>query len=177
MRYVTALALVAALASTLAARAAAPTPAPTSAPDKEDTTSTTAASLAKLLDKEKLTYQQDEDRLRRTYFFTDDRSQQVFLQPQSDVRDVGVVEIYSWVMEVKGNLTPALAKRLLEENGSQKLGYFGLEEVNGKTYVFAYHNLPTEGLTSKSLAATMISVAEMADEMEKEQLGEKSDEY
>ena len=145
--------------------------------DKEPATTVTAAALAKLLDKEKLTYQQDEDRLRRTYFFTDDRSQQVFLQPQSDVREVGVVEVYSWVMELKGNISPALAKRLLEENGSQKLGYFGIEEVDGKQYVFAYHNLPTEGLTSKSLAATMISVAEMADEMEKEQLGEKSDEF
>ena len=133
--------------------------------------------LAKLLDKEKLTYQQDDDKLRRTYSFTDGRSQQVFLQPQSDVREVGVVEIYSWVMEIKGNLTPALAKRLLEVNGEQKLGYFGVEEVEGKTYVFCYHNLPTEGLTSKALAATLISVAEMADEMEKEQLGASSDEY
>ena len=147
------------------------------AEEKEPATTVTAASLAKLLDKEKLTYQQDEDRIRRTYFFTDDRSQQIFLQPQSDVREVGVVEIYSWVMELKGNLSPALAKRLLEENGSQKLGYFGIEEVDGKQYIFCYHNLPTEGLTSKSLAATMISVAEMADEMEKEQLGEKSDEF
>lgn len=151
--------------------------APTVAAEDEPATTITTTALAKLLDKEKLTYQQDEDRLRRTYFFTDDRSQQVFLQPQSDVREVGVVEVYSWVMEIKGNPSPALTKRLLEENGSQKLGYFGIEEVDGKQYVFCYHNLPTEGLTSKSLAATMISVAEMADEMEKEQLGEKSDEF
>ena len=167
MRKLAAVVFAAALTLPLAAHAA----------EETETTSTTAESLAKLLDKEKLTYQQDEDRLRRTYFFTDDRSQQVFLQPQSDVREVGVVEVYSWVMEIKGNLTPALAKRLLEENGSQKLGYFGIEEVDGKQYVFCYHNLPTQGLTSKALAATMISVAEMADEMEKEQLGEKSDEF
>ena len=147
------------------------------AADDDEKTSATPAMLGKLLDKEKLTYQQDEDRLRRTYSFTDGRSQQVFLQPQSDIREVGVVEIYSWVMEVKGNLTPALAKRLLEVNGEQKLGYFGIEEVEKKTYVFCYHNLPTEGLTSKALAATLISVAEMADEMEKEQLGASSDEY
>jgi len=158
----------AALLATTAAQAA----------DKDDEkTSATPAMLAKLLDKEKLTYQQDDDKLRRTYSFTDGRSQQVFLQPQSDVREVGVVEIYSWVMEVKGNLTPALAKRLLEVNGEQKLGYFGIEEVEGKTYVFCYHNLPTEGLSSKALAAALISVAEMADEMEKEQLGASSDEY
>ena len=157
----------AALLATSAAQAA----------DDDDKTTATPAMLGKLLDKEKLTYQQDEDRLRRTYSFTDGRSQQVFLQPQSDTREVGIVEIYSWVMEIKGNLTPALAKRLLEVNGEQKLGYFGTEEVEGKTYVFCYHNLPTEGLTSKSLAAALISVAEMADEMEKEQLGEKSDEY
>lgn len=163
-----AFAFAAALLATTAAQAA----------DKEDEkTTTTPAMLAKLLDKEKLTYQQDDDRLRRTYSFTDGRSQQVFLQPQSDVREVGVVEIYSWVMEIKGNLTPALAKRLLEVNGEQKLGYFGIEEVEGKTYVFCYHNLPTEGLTSKALAAALISVAEMADEMEKEQLGASSDEY
>ena len=171
MRKLTAAFIATALLAGLGTFAAA------AAEEKEPSTSVTAATLGKLLDKEKLTYQQDEDRLRRTYFFTDDRSQQVFLQPQSDVREVGVVEVYSWVMEIKGNLTPALAKRLLEENGSQKLGYFGIEEVDGKQYVFCYHNLPTEGLTSKSLAATMISVAEMADEMEKEQLGEKSDEY
>ena len=157
----------AALLATSAAQAA----------DDDDKTTATPAMLGKLLDKEKLTYQQDEDRLRRTYSFTDGRSQQVFLQPQSDVREVGVVEIYSWVMELKGSVSPALAKRLLEENGSQKLGYFGIEEVDGKQYVFCYHNLPTAGLTSKSLAATMISIAEMADEMEKEQLGDKSDEY
>ena len=157
----------AALLATTAAQAA----------DKDEKTSATPAMLAKLLDKEKLTYQQDDDRLRRTYSFTDGRSQQVFLQPQSDVRDVGIVEVYSWVMEIKGNLTPALAKRLLEVNGEQKLGYFGIEEVEKKTYVFCYHNLPTEGLTSKSLAAALISVAEMADEMEKEQLGASSDEY
>ena len=147
------------------------------AADDDEKTSTTAEMLGKLLDKEKLSYQKDEDRLRRTYSFTDSRSQQVFLQPQSDMREVGIVEVYSWVMEVKGNLTPALAKRLLEVNGEQKLGYFGIEEVDGKTYVFCYHNLPTEGLTSKALAATLISVAEMADEMEKEQLGASSDEY
>jgi hypothetical protein len=170
MRQLTAI-VVAALTVSLAAFATA------AAGEEEPATTITAAALAKLLDKEKLTYQQEEDRLRRTYFFTDDRSQQVFLQPQSDVREVGVVEIYSWVMEVKGSLSPGLAKRLLEENGSQKLGYFGLEEVDGKQYVFCYHNLPTQGLTSKSLAATMISVAEMADEMEKEQLGASSDEY
>ena len=80
-------------------------------------------------------------------------------------------------MEVKGKITPALASRLLEVNGEQKLGYFGTEEVEGKTYVFCYHHLPPEGLTSKALAATLISVAEMADEMEKEQLGASSDEY
>ena len=169
IRPLTAFSLAAVLMLALAARVVA-------AEEKEETT-TTAGFLAKLLDKEKLTYQQEEDRLRRTYSFTDDRSQQVFLQPQSDVRDVGVVEIYSWVMEVKGNLTPALAKRLLEVNGEQKLGYFGMEEVEGKTYVFCYHNLPTEGLSSKALAAALISVAEMADEMEKEQLGASSDEY
>jgi hypothetical protein len=147
------------------------------ADDDDEKTSTTPAMLGKLLDKEKLTYQQDDDRLRRTYSFTDGRSQQVFLQPQSDMREVGIVEVYSWVMEIKGNLTPALAKRLLEVNGEQKLGYFGIEEVEEKTYVFCYHNLPTEGLTSKALAATLISIAEMADEMEKEQLGASSDEY
>ncbi|HXT52320.1 MAG TPA: YbjN domain-containing protein [Thermoanaerobaculia bacterium] len=157
----------AALLATSAAQAA----------DDDEKTTTTPAMLSKLLEKEKLTFQQDEDRLRRTYSFTDGRSQQVFLQPQSDMREVGIVEVYSWVMEVKGNLTPALAKRLLEVNGEQKLGYFGIEEVDGKTYVFCYHNLPTEGLTSKALAATLISVAEMADEMEKEQLGASSDEY
>jgi hypothetical protein len=163
-----AFAFAAALLATTAAQAA----------DKDDEkTTATPAMLGKLLDKEKLTYQQDDDRLRRTYSFTDGRSQQVFLQPQSDTRDVGIVEIYSWVMEIKGNLTPALAKRLLQVNGEQKLGYFGIEEVEGKTYVFCYHNLPTEGLTSKSLAAALISVAEMADEMEKEQLGASSDEY
>jgi len=165
------------LAAVLFAALLATTAAAQAADDDDDKTSTTPAMLTKLLDKEKLTYQQDEDRLRRTYSFTDGRSQQVFLQPQSDVREVGVVEIYSWVMEVKGNLTPALAKRLLEVNGEQKLGYFGIEEVEGKTYVFCYHNLPTEGLSSKALAAALISVAEMADEMEKEQLGASSDEY
>ena len=167
MRRFLAAVLFASLLATTAARAA----------DDDEKTSATPAMLAKLLDTEKLTYQQDEDRLRRTYSFTDGRSQQVFLQPQSDMREVGIVELYSWVMEVKGKITPALASRLLEVNGEQKLGYFGTEEVEGKTYVFCYHNLPTEGLTSKSLAATLISVAEMADEMEKEQLGASSDEY
>ena len=80
-RHVITLAL-AALLATAAAHAA----------EDEEKTSATPAMLAKLLDKEKLTYQQDEDRLRRTYSFTDGRSQQVFLQPQSDTREVGVVE-------------------------------------------------------------------------------------
>ena len=160
-----------AFAALLATSAAAQTA------EDDEKTSATPDMLGQLLDKEKLSFQKDEDRLRRTYSFTDGRSQQVFLQPQSDTREVGVVEIYSWVMEIKGNLTPALAKRLLEVNGEQKLGYFGTEEVEGKTYVFCYHNLPTEGLTSKSLAAAHISVAEIADEMEKEQLGASSDEY
>jgi len=167
MRYVAALALLATLAS----------PGIAAETEREPATSMTGNALAKLLDKENLSYNRDEERLRRTYSFTDGRSQQIFLQPMSDVRDVGVVEIYSWVMELKSGVPPALGKRLLEANGSQKLGYFGIEVVEGKSYVFCYHNLPTDGLSSKSLAAAMISVAEMADEMEKEQLGEKSDEY
>jgi hypothetical protein len=177
MRHVKAL-LIAAVSLVIApAVHAGSAPAAAATPARESVTTTTAEMLAKLLDKEGISYNRDEDRLRHTYSFTDGRSQQVFLQPLSDLREVGIVEIYSWVMPLDKNMPAALGKRLLEESGSQKLGYFGIEEVDGKNWVFAYHNLPTPGLTSKALAATMITVAELADEMEKEQLGEKSDDF
>jgi hypothetical protein len=81
-------------------------------------------------------------------------------------------------MRLEGGSVPAaLGKRLLEATGSQKIAYFGVEDVEGKPWVFGYHNLPTAGLTSKPLAAVLITVAEIADEMEKEQLGSAKDEF
>jgi hypothetical protein len=112
------------------------------------------------------------------YEFTDGRSQLVFLTPMSDLREVGLVEIYSPVMRLESGTVPAaLGKRLLEATGSQKIAYFGIEDVEGKPWVFGYHNLPTSGLNPQALAAVLITVAEIADEMEKEQLGSAKDEF
>ena len=172
----TAAALVAAFAATAAAPAAAQAPAPTATPRP---TSTNAAMLTKLLDEADLEYEVEEnDRIRLLYEFTDGRSQMLFLQPLSDLREVGIVEVYSPVMRLDNSTVPAaLGTRLLEATGSQKIAYFGVEDVEGKPWVFCYHNLPTTGLTSKSLAAVLITVAEIADEMEKEQLGAAKDEF
>jgi hypothetical protein len=152
-------------------------PASLSAQDEKKTT-TTLDSLGKLLKGADLEYEVENDRIKMLYKFTDGRSQLVFLTPMSDLREVGLVEIYSPVMRLEGSAAPAaLANRLLEATGSQKVAYFGVEDVEGKPWVFAYHNLPTLGLTSKSLAAILITVAEIADEMEKEQLGAAKDEF
>ncbi len=174
MRYVAAFALAAVMAASTAVYAATSN----AAAEPAKVTTASAAALGKLLDEAKLDYdKQDGGRLKLLYKFTDGRSQLVFLQPMSDIREVGVVEIYSPVMRLEGPATAALGKRLLEANGSQKLGYFGIEDVEGKPWVFCYHNLPTTGLTAKNLAATLITVAELADEMEKEQLGAAKDEF
>lgn len=146
-------------------------------PQEEKKTTTTLSSLERLLKEADLEYELDDDRIEMLYKFTDGRSQLVFLTPMSDLREVGLVEIYSPVMRLEGNAPAALGNRLLEASGSQKIAYFGVEDVEGKPWVFCYHNLPTQGLTSKSLAAVLITVAEIADEMEKEQLGAAKDEF
>jgi hypothetical protein len=148
------------------------------AAEEEKKTTTTLPSLTKLLDQADLDYEIEDDRIKMLYEFTDGRSQLVFLTPMSDLREVGLVEIYSPVMRLESGTVPAaLGKRLLEATGSQKVAYFGIEDVEGKPWVFGYHNLPTNGLTPKSLAAILITVAEIADEMEKEQLGTAKDEF
>lgn len=167
---------VVAFAAVLGAAAALPVSA--SDPPAETKTTASPALLAKLLGEADLEFEKDEgDRLKLVYRFSDGRSHLVFLQPMSDVREVGVVEIYAPVMRLSGSPSAGLSKALLEANGSQKLGYFGIEDVEGKPWVFCYHNLPTQGLTSKSLGAVLITVAELADEMEKEQLGKDKDEF
>ena len=173
MRHLTAFALVVAFAAVLAV------PAVAQEPETPRATTTTAAALGKLLEEAGLDFESEEnDRLRLLYKFTDGRSQLVFLQPLSDLREVGIVEIYSPVMRIETATVPAaLATRLLEATGGQKIAYFGIEDVDDKPWVFAYHNLPTTGLSSKSLAAVLITVAEIADEMEKEQLGAAKDEF
>jgi hypothetical protein len=170
MRHLTAFALV------VAATACAFAPAGAA---EERTLTTTTAMLGKLLDQADLDYElDDDDRLRLLYKFSDGRSQLIFLTPMSDLREVGLVEIYSPVMRLDTATVPAaLGTRLLEATGGQKIGYFGVEDVEGKPWVFCYHSLPTHGLSSKSLAAVLITVAEIADEMEKEQLGAAKDEF
>lgn len=139
----------------------------------------TAPDLAKLLDEAGLEYETREGgRLRVLFEFDDGRSQLVSLQPQGEFEGVDVVEIYSRVMRLREGTVPAvLGRRLLEENGRKKLTYFGVEEVEGTLMVFCYHNVPTAGLDSKTLAALLLGVASFADEMEKEQLGAASDEF
>jgi hypothetical protein len=172
--------LTAGFASALLLACVAAAPLRAAEPTEAETgkTSASSATLAKLLDDADLEYEkQDGDRLKLLSNFSDGRSHLVFLQPMTDIREVGAVEIYAPVMRLSGSPSAGLAKALLEANGTQKLGYFGIEEVEGKPWVFCYHNLPTQGLTSKSLAAVLITVAELADEMEKEQLGKDKDEF
>jgi hypothetical protein len=134
--------------------------------------------LAKLLDQAGLTYErQDGGKLELLYRFDDDRSQLVYLQPQSDFQDVPVVEIYAPVMRVSGSVPAALGARLLAVNGERKLTYFGVEDVEGTLMVFCYHNTPTSGLDAKTLSTLVEAVAVFADEMEEEQLGAASDEF
>jgi hypothetical protein len=148
------------------------------AAEEESKTTTTIASIEKLLKDADLEYEVEDDRIKMLYRFTDGRSQLIFLTPMSDLREVGLVEIYSPVMRLDGATAPAaLGNRLLEASGTQKIAYFGVEDVEGKPWVFAYHNLPTLGLSPKALAAVLITVAEIADEMEKEQLGAAKDEF
>lgn len=175
MRTLTALVLAAALLAPAALAAQEAAARPTAAA----TTSTTIAQLTKLLDDADLEYDVEEgERIKLLYRFTDGRSQLVFLTPMSDLRDVGLVEIYSPVMRLESATVPAaLGARLLEATGSQKVAYFGVEDVEGKPWVFCYHNLPSQGLAAKSLSAILLTVAEIADEMEKEQLGASQDEF
>jgi len=173
MRYLTVVAFAAALGAATALPASE-----SHSPAEATKTSASSSVLAKLLDEADLEYEKQEgDRLKLVYRFSDGRSHLVFMQPMSDVREVGAVEIYAPVMRLSGSPSAGLGKELLEANGTQKLGYFGIETVEGKPWVFCYHNLPTPGLTSKSLAAVLITVAELADEMEKEQLGKDKDEF
>jgi hypothetical protein len=150
---------------------------PAASAAQEKKTTTTLASLERLLKEADLEYEVDDDRIKMLYEFTDGRSQLIFLTPMSDLREIGLVEIYSPVMRLDGKPPAALGSRLLEATGSQKLAYFGIEDVEGKPWVFCYHNLPTHGLTAKALDAVLITVAEIADEMEKEQLGSSKDEF
>jgi len=110
--------------------------------------------------------------------FDDGRSQLVFLQLLDPVREEVILELYSPVMRLSGEVVPAaLGTRLLQASGSQKLGYYGVEEVDGTWTVFCYHNLPLSNLGATTLASVIKLVAEIADEMEKEQLGVASDEF
>lgn len=138
-----------------------------------------APNLARLLERANVRYERaDNGGLKVLYEFDDGRSQLVFLQPQSDFEDVGVVEIYSPVMRLSDGTVPAaLARRLLEMSGLRKLTYFGVEQVQDTLMVFCYHNTPTDGLDAKTLSTLLLAVATYADEMEKEQLGVASDEF
>jgi hypothetical protein len=138
-----------------------------------------APDLAKLLDQADLKYeQQDRGRIKLLFEFEDGRSHLVYLQPQEPYDGVEIVEIYATVMPLTGGTVPAaLSRRLLEVNGSRKVTYFGIEDVEGTPYVFCYHNMPTEGLTPKVLSSLLNAVASFADEMEKEQLGASSDDF
>lgn len=138
-----------------------------------------APNLAKLLERADVLYERiDDGGLKVVYDFDDGRSHVVFLQPQGDYDDVGVVEIYSPVMRLSDGTVPAaLGRRLLETNGMRKLTYFGVEQVEDTLMVFCYHNTPTERLDAKTLSTLLLAVATFADEMEKEQLGVASDEF
>lgn len=138
-----------------------------------------APDLAKLLERADVRYERiDDGGLKVLYDFDDGRSHLVFLQPQGEFEDVGVVEIYSPVMRLSDGTVPAaLARRLLEMNGLRKLTYFGVEQVEDTLMVFCYHNTPTDRLDAKTLSTLLLAVATYADEMEKEQLGVASDEF
>ncbi|MBZ0113451.1 MAG: YbjN domain-containing protein [Thermoanaerobaculia bacterium] len=152
---------------------------------------TTAAAdagdqIRKLLNDANLEYQLlDNGACKLVIEFTDGRSQLVFLRPMEPMNGQDLVEIYSPVMKIRYPLEEKVARRLLTSSGLQKIGYFGIEEVeqgeneasNTQPTVFAYHNLPLTGLTGEVVNAVIHTVAEVADEMEKEQLGAGSDEY
>src|SRR5262249_38498397 len=136
-------------------------------------TSTTSDELAKLLDQAGVEYHREEDHLRVTFRWNDNRSQAGVRQPQPDIDGGPVVEGYSGVLEIDQEhpLTQKVAQRLLEATGDQSLGYFGVEDVEGHPWVFCYQNLPTAGLQPKTLERIIRLVGELADEMEKEQTG------
>lgn len=119
----------------------------------------------------------DSGALKMVLSFTDGRSHLVFIKPLSKLRDEEAIEIYAPVMQLRELPSQELSHRLLLANGSFKIGYFGVEEVEGTLTVFAYHNLLLKGLRKDVLETVLWTVAEIADEMEKEQLGEDSDEY
>jgi hypothetical protein len=142
--------------------------------------------VRKLLNEANLEYQLlDNGACKLVIEFTDNRSQLVFLRPMDPLSGHDLVEIYSPVMEVRYPLEEKVARRLLNMTGSQKIGYFGIEDVEQgeseasgtKPTVFAYHNLPLAGLTDEVVSAVIHTVAEVADEMEMEQLGADSDEF
>ncbi len=117
--------------------------------------------------------------------FTDGRSQLIFVTPMEPLEGHQLIEVYSPVMQVDFPLEERLSRRLLTATGNQKIGYYGIEEVEmgdaeaerTQATVFAYHNLPVDGLSSDVLKTILLTVAELADEMEKEQLGASSDDY
>jgi hypothetical protein len=141
--------------------------------------STTLEALSHLLDQTGLRYQlEGADAIRVLFGFPDDRSQLVFLHPMRDLREIGLVEIYSPVIRLEdGVVSSALAVALLRATGEGKVGYFGIEQVGDRTVVFCYHNLPTPELTPAALEAVLSAVAVAADGMEREQLGAARDDF
>lgn len=142
--------------------------------------------IRRLLNEAALEYQVlDSGACRMVIEFTDGRSQLIFVTPMEAIEGHELMEIYSPVMKVNFPIEEKLARRLLTATGNQKIGYFGVEDVEmgsaeaerQQSTVFAYHNLPIKGVTGDSLLMVLQTVAEFADEMEKEQLGASSDDY
>ncbi|HVS04326.1 MAG TPA: hypothetical protein VMT16_16295 [Thermoanaerobaculia bacterium] len=126
------------------------------------------ATLSSLLQRAGVEHEVDGDRLHVVYRLESGRRQAVFLAPMAPLVDgVDVVEIYSPVQRLTADLPAAVAGQLLEANGTQKVAYFGVEEVEGAWWLLCYHNLPLDAITPKALAAVMQAVAAAADDMER----------
>lgn len=106
--------------------------------------------------------------------FSDGRTQLAFLAPVGELKGTTVVDIWSRVMDVNGDLDQRLANRLLRENGSRKAGYWGIEKVAGVERLGCHHAMVLETLDPDEFKVMVTTVAKSADQLE-EELTKKDD--
>jgi len=102
------------------------------------------------------------------FMLQDGRHQKVFLAPVGELQGYTIVDIWSVVQEVTGDYPQHFANRLLRENGSHKVGYWGIETIGGHSHLGCHHAMVLDTLDPAEFKVIVLTLAIEADQMEKE---------
>lgn len=97
------------------------------------------------------------------------RTQQVYMHRLGPLDGCQIVEIVSIARELNGDFDPQLALRLLRDNGTHKVGYWGLVEgPDGQSLLAAHHAMILDTLDPEELRIIVTALGVQADNLERE---------